>query len=166
MSEDKPLSETANTSPDAEFKEVAVPGQQEDADFASVEEPVLAKAQPGFKENINYVTPYAFGVSESIYGLPLATPRKRLVALIIDGIFIAMLTHLSYIILFGLSSALFINASLHLKKKERNRYTRKGLKVLGGFCFLIFAFGALNAFFEDKPANDNAMNSRDIKLSE
>lgn len=156
MSEEKRPVEAGNSSPDVEFEEIAAPEQQKDADFDSVEEPVPAKAQPEFKENINYVTPYAFGVSETIYGLPLATPRKRLVALIIDGIFITMLTHLSYIILFGLSSALFINASLHLKKKARNRYTRKGLKVLGGFCFLIFAFGALNAFFEDKPASESA----------
>ena len=43
----------------------------------------------------NVVTPYAFSVAEELLGKPLATPRRRLVAILIDMLVVALLTLLS-----------------------------------------------------------------------
>lgn len=111
-------------------------------------------------ENINYVTPYAFSISERIYGLPLAKPRQRLMALFIDAILIAMLTLVSYVVLFGLYAGLFLNAARHFKSKDKNPLVRKLLRGVGVFCFIIFTFGSLSYFFgEPKSAENVAKDS-------
>lgn len=43
----------------------------------------------------NVVTPYAFAVAESLLGQPLASPRRRLAALLIDLLVVAVLTLIS-----------------------------------------------------------------------
>lgn len=117
---------------------------------------------PEYKENINYVTPYAFGVSQSIYGVPLATPSKRLKALIIDGVFISMLTHVSYIVLFGLYAGLFLNAANHLKSQGRHSFMRKAMRGVGFFCLFIFSMGATNYLWSLSTSADE--DSAGLKL--
>ena len=48
------------------------------------------------EETKNYVTPYAFGVSDALLGKALASPSRRLSALLLDLIVVASLTLMSF----------------------------------------------------------------------
>ena len=140
----------------------------------------INSASLAVKENINYVTPYAFGVSPEIYGLPLARPRKRAMAMSIDVVVVIMLTHVSHILLFGLFAGLFLNAARHLKKQAKNAIFRKLLRLVGSICLLIFLASGLSYlispdsnprpegaptisvnFYEDSESGDEAQTKKE-----
>lgn len=122
--------------------------EKDDTSRAESAKPEDQATENLIQENINYVTPYAFGVSESIYGLPLAKPRKRLFAMAIDWVFIAMLTKLSYVVMFGLYAALLLGVASQLKRKQKNRFARKAVKCVGFFCLFVFSLGVIEYGFE------------------
>lgn len=140
--------------------------QREDKDVLQAE---IAEEKDVFKENINYVTPYAFSISEKIYGLPLAKPRQRMTALVIDGVMISMLTLVSYVVLFGLYAGLFFNAARHFKSKDKNPLIRKLLRGLGVFCFIIFAMSSIHYLLEEPEVaeiNVKETNAKEADLKE
>jgi len=80
-------------------------------------------------ETKKHVTPFAFGVAEELLGKPLASPRRRLVAVMIDLIFIALLTTLNTLVLAIL--VMFISA--------RGLYSLRG-QVAKGWQKLLLGF--------------------------
>jgi hypothetical protein len=50
-------------------------------------------------ENKNYVTPYAFGVNDSLLGKALASPTRRLLSFIVDMAVVGSLTLISTTVL-------------------------------------------------------------------
>lgn len=149
----------------------ALPEERPEDAVAINEDAMETEGESQLEENINYVTPYAFGVSESIYGLPLAKPRKRLYAMIIDWIFIAMLTRVSYVIMFALYAALFLGLANRLKREEKSRFVRKVLRAVSFFCLFVFALGAIEYGFEwraylDTPQTSQTADSGDTELLE
>lgn len=102
------------------------------------------------KEDRNHVTPFAFGVSESLLGTPLATPQQRLWALLMDSVLIVTMTQLNDLILVMLFAWMFFKAANDLKRKGKFGITRKILRVLGGFCVLVILGSALDQWDDNK----------------
>ncbi len=78
------------------------------------------------EETKHYLTPFAFKLDSSLFGLPLASPTKRAFALLIDLSLIALLSEVSAGIL-----ALAIAVTLYRlgnKKRAQARGKRKGYK--------------------------------------
>lgn len=70
------------------------------------------------KDPRDVVTPDAFTVSDDVLGKPLATPKRRAMAIIIDLIIIQQLTHIdSFILGMGVAAVLFILSS---QKKQKS----------------------------------------------
>jgi len=98
------------------------------------------------------ITPDAFEVSEELIGMPLASPRRRAVALLIDGVVIGFITALtnSFSLILGVVAAAFFMRAGFKRTKVRNsvfgRAMRFSVGCLGIFIAMItaslwFAFG-------------------------
>lgn len=89
------------------------------------------------KEDKNIVTPYAFGVAEHLLGTPLATPTRRLIAIIIDMSLVGLLTYLNeHILLAVLAWFCFVFSN---RPRFQHKTTRRKLLRGTGY-FLVFAF--------------------------
>jgi hypothetical protein len=78
------------------------------------------------KETKKYLTPFAFKMDKSLFGLPLASPTKRGIALLIDFGLIALLSEVS-----GVALALAIAVTLYYlgnKKRALNSNKKRGHK--------------------------------------
>jgi hypothetical protein len=78
------------------------------------------------KETKQYLTPFAFKMDESLFGLPLASPAKRGIALLIDLSLIAILSDVT-----GVALALAIAVTLYYlgnKKRAQNSDKKRGYK--------------------------------------
>jgi len=78
------------------------------------------------EETKQYLTPFAFKMDKSLFGLPLASPTKRGVALLIDFALIALLSDVS-----GVFLALAIAVTIYYlgnKKRAIERGKKKGRK--------------------------------------
>lgn len=78
------------------------------------------------KETKQYLTPFAFKMDNSLFGLPLATPTKRGVALLIDLLLVALLSDIPGVLL-----ALAIAITLYYlgnKKRAQDQNKTKGRK--------------------------------------
>lgn len=99
------------------------------------------------KDDKRIVTDMAFGVSEKLLGIKLATPWQRAVAILIDSILVLMLTDLS-----GVFWAFFAGiATFHAGKSStslRWRRTKKLARFFGAFtvfiCTLILLSGQVD----------------------
>jgi len=90
-------------------------------DTANTDVPALSE-----EETKLYLTPFAFKMDKSLFGLPLASPTKRGIALLIDMALIAMLSDVS-----GVALALAIAITLYYlgnKKRAKARGKQKGHK--------------------------------------
>ena len=74
------------------------------------------------KENKNYVTPYAFGVNDSLLGKALASPTRRLSAIVIDALVVGSLTLMSTTVM----AACFFIVSIVGSIKARRKNARDG----------------------------------------
>ncbi len=100
------------------------------------------------KQIRDVVTPYEFGVSDSIVGTPLARPLRRGVALLIDLILVVMLTDLPSILLAALGVVFFWRAGKRKNTPSRFvwfRKTLKGISALLLFGILVAVFNSINA---------------------
>lgn len=67
------------------------------------------------KDPKQIVTPYAFSVHEDLLGLPLATPKRRLLALLIDLVIASILTALNAFLLAAAVSGVFFWVAVRIK---------------------------------------------------
>jgi uncharacterized RDD family membrane protein YckC len=95
------------------------------------------------EEDRNIVTPFAFRVSDSLLGMPLASPSKRLFAILIDMILIALLTTLSSTIFAGLMAVTAFVGSMNLRKQDNRTVAAGVLLVTSILCALIAVGTAL-----------------------
>ncbi|ABG41030.1 RDD domain containing protein [Paraglaciecola sp. T6c] len=91
------------------------------------------------KETRNMVTPYAFHVSKSLFGTPLARPIKRAFALIIDAALIGLLSQASNILLALIAAVTFFRAGNRLKKKKRFNVARISLRFVTAILLFLIA---------------------------
>lgn len=121
------------------------------------------------EETKQYLTPFAFKMDKSLFGLPLASPTKRGIAFIIDFSFIALLSDISGGIL-----ALVIAVTLYYlgnKKRAQQRGKIKGFKrraIMRFFAALIVFFILLDTLpplFDYFSSNDTASQHSTIDES-
>ena len=106
------------------------------------------------KETRQIVTPYAFFVSDELLGTPLAGPFRRGFALLIDLVFIALLTQVSSLVLAAVAAWTFFRAGNRLKTKKRFNAVRIFLRLLVALLLFIVAMGIFDEI-NDNNSNDD-----------
>lgn len=96
------------------------------------------------KETRDVVTPYAFSVCDDLVGIPLASPIRRGMALLIDLLLVAMLTNVSSMFLAGLVAIMFFRAGNRLKQKKRFNGLRILLRGFAALMLFVFALGVFD----------------------
>ena len=99
------------------------------------------------------VTPDAFSVSSSLVGLPLARPRTRLAAILVDLVLIAIVSQLGWTLL-GVFAAIYFfrMATRRSAKSVFTRAAQYSMGCVGAFILgttIISATGFLQALFRD-----------------
>lgn len=103
------------------------------------------------EETRKILTPFAFEIDKSLFGIPLASPTKRALAVGLDLFFIALLTETPGEIL-----ALVIAITLYRlgsKKKvlklgrQKGKIRRKALRILAVFIFFVILLQVLPSIF-------------------
>ena len=105
------------------------------------------------KETRQFVTPYAFEVSPELFGTHLASPTRRLIAMLVDLLLVALLTQVSSLILAGIAAATFFRAGNRLKKKMRFNGVRIFLRLLTALLLFVIAVGIFEAVNDDSSSN-------------
>jgi uncharacterized RDD family membrane protein YckC len=124
------------------------------------------------EETKKILTPFAFKVDEGLFGIPLAVPWRRGIALFIDFILIAILSGAPgelLAVVVAITSYRMGNTKSRKKIGKLKKLKRVSLKLLGAFIIFIILIETLPNFFDDSPANttitsesaDNSLNWAD-----
>ena len=118
------------------------------------------------KETRKVVTPFAFKVHDSLLGQRLATPRRRLAAIVFDLLIIAMLTRLPGIWLSGLILCVVVYSLYQLKSSDAQTGAKVGLYAVGVLTVLtIVVQVTLTSFWGDKEVDLVVSDEVSIKAS-
>lgn len=87
------------------------------------------------------ITPDAFEVSEDLIGMPLASPRRRAAALMIDGVVIGLITAVtkSFALILGVVAAAFFMRAGFKRTKVRNSVFGRAMRVSVGCLGIVIA---------------------------
>lgn len=96
-------------------------------------------------ETKEIITPYAFSVEQSLFGLALATPNRRAVAMFIDFIIVGMLAQQDVALLVILAAATFFRAGKAKPSYQKWRRTRTFLRGLGIAMMALLAYSLLDS---------------------
>lgn len=107
------------------------------------------------KETRQIVTPYAFFVSDDLLGTPLAGPFRRGFALLIDLVFIALLTQVSSLVLAAVAAWTFFRAGNRLKTKKRFNAVRIFLRLLVALLLFVLAMGIVDEINENNSGDNH-----------
>lgn len=108
------------------------------------------------------VTPYAFEVHPDLLGLPLATPKRRLLALFIDLIVAAILSSLGNMILALATTGVFVWIAVRTQNEVK---WQNYLRYTGAAIASIFVFGISYGLFEAE-GDSSSINTNDMVVSE
>lgn len=164
-----PSSESPNVVQDSKLDELELA----DANYstASVPNDTLDEAELSRSETKEIVTPYAFTVSPHLLGKPLATPKRRAFAILIDVFLISVLSTISSLIFAAFVAITFFRADSRLKKKaetgkQKTQYTRVILRGSGAIIIFFVAFMVVKGF-DGNDSAENAINPETgIKIAE
>jgi RDD family protein len=132
---------------------------------------VPAMATPTHRDPRTIVTPDAFEVSSELLGMPLALPRRRGAALLIDGIviiFITMLTKSFSLILGVVAAGLFMRAGFKRTRVRGNvfgRAMRFSVGCLGLFIAITTASLWAALGFDLRPGGDGSSRAEDFDFA-
>lgn len=107
--------------------------------------------EQGHKDDRRIVTPYAFGIADELLGKKLASPSRRLVALIIDLILILFISSLNALFLAGFSAIAFLRTNIRLAKQKRFRRTRIALSAVIALLVFTVIYGLVDSFNGTEP---------------
>ncbi|MEH6712926.1 MAG: RDD family protein, partial [Paraglaciecola polaris] len=110
---------------------------------ASLEHTPIDPSQLSQHETRNIVTPYAFHVSKSLFGTPLARPLKRGIALLVDVALIGLLSQASDVLLALVAAVTFFRAGNRLKQKKRFNLARISLRFITAILVFLIAAKAI-----------------------
>jgi uncharacterized RDD family membrane protein YckC len=125
------------------------------------------------EENKNYVTPYAFGVDDSLLGKALASPSRRLFSMIIDILVVGSLTLMSTTVMASSILAVSIIGSIKAsRKRARDGVSSLAPKFLGITAVLSAAFIISGVVFSDvdlgfgaaEPENVAVESTKDARI--
>ena len=102
------------------------------------------------KETKHYLTPFAFKLDKSLFGLPLAAPRKRAIALFLDFTLVAILSSISGgVLALAIAVTLFYLGSKKRAEqlgKTKGRKRRAFLRFLAAFIVLLVLLDSVSTF--------------------
>lgn len=105
------------------------------------------------------VTPFAFEVHPDLLGLPLASPRRRLAALLIDLILASVFSSLGSTILAFTSTAMFFWIAVRTRNKVWwQNILRFSGAALGSIFIFALSFGLLKDLNKEKETTDTPVN--------
>lgn len=116
------------------------------------------------------VTPDAYSVSDGLLGLPLASPRRRLVAILIDLMVVAWLTAITQdvgIFIWGIIGAILLRLAIRPRRAESqlgqvtSAVFRTSTGCLGSFMLLIVVIVAVSNLIDDDSVEDAARGLAD-----
>jgi uncharacterized RDD family membrane protein YckC len=110
------------------------------------------------KENRKIVTPYAFEVSPELFGTPLASPIRRVSALLIDLLFVALLSDVSSVFLTALAAVTFLIARHKLKKGQKSKPLRIMFASLAVLMILLFTLSVIETLVGSTNSNETRVS--------
>ncbi|MFT5295619.1 MAG: hypothetical protein ACI9YH_001634 [Colwellia sp.] len=124
------------------------------------------------EETKKILTPFAFKIDKSLFGIPLAVPWRRGLALFIDFIFIAILSGSPgelLAIVVAITAYRMGNVKSNNKTGQLKKLKRISLRLFGAFIIFVILIDTLPTLFEDSPADnpvisksgDNSLNWAD-----
>jgi hypothetical protein len=126
------------------------------------------------EETKKFITPFAFRLDKSLFGLPLASPSKRGFALLIDLCLIALISDLSggLLALAVAFTLLYLSYQHKVDKqgKVRGGKRRKVLRYIAVFMFVIMAIFSWSTLFNEESTGTNEpivkVNNKGLSLKE
>ncbi|WP_339720212.1 RDD family protein [uncultured Paraglaciecola sp.] len=133
---------------------------QQLTDVAESESPDSAVENPQLtpKETRQIVTPYAFFVADELLGTPLAGPFRRGFGILIDLIFVSLLTQVSSLILATIAAWTFFKAGNRLETKKRFNVLRIVLRMMVALLLFFVAMGIID-WMDNKNAEQQVKES-------
>lgn len=116
-------------------------------------------------ETRDVITPYAFNVDQALLGIPLATPIKRALAMIIDVILIFMAAKLSATLIAFVAAMAFYKGTAQQYLPKMSPFWRRALKLFAASFLFVSSLTVLSLaidFFE----GDSAIQGTQIKEAE
>lgn len=123
------------------------------------------------EETKKYVTHYAFKVDEGLLGKPLASPAKRLWAIVIDMTLIGLLTTLNALVLAGLigiTAFSVFGKLVRMPKKRILSFCSLAVALICGlivFLGLILEEGHLERYFDGKDGPIKVVINDEVKVA-
>ena len=119
-------------------------------------------------ETKKILTPFAFKIDESLFGIPLAVPWRRGFALLIDFILIAILSSAPGELLAIVVAITFYrigNMKSRHKVGKLKRLKRIAFQLVGAVIIFVLLIDVLPSLFEDSPS-DSLVTSNTLVISE
>ncbi|MDO6547561.1 RDD family protein [Pseudoalteromonas carrageenovora] len=116
-------------------------------------------------ETKDVITPYAFKIDQALLGIPLATPIKRAMAMIIDVTLIFMAAKLSATLIAFVAAMAFYKGTAQQYLPKMSSFWRRALKLFAASFLFVSALTMLSLaidFFED----DNAIQGIQIEKAQ
>lgn len=129
----------------------------------SAEMSVTNSAYLSGKETREILTPFAFEIDKSLFGLPLAVPKKRAIALFIDFIFISILAETPGQLLALVAALTFykLGSKSSDSAQKKKRSIRKALlRGLGAIILFITVLSYLSPFIDNLFEESNSSNAQ------
>lgn len=112
---------------------------------------------PATEETRKYITPYAFQVANDLLGKRLASPSKRLSAILLDMLLVGLLTTLNSLLLTGLIALVSLFGFNNLRKHADKGFAAGMLLATSIVCILIIVAAlSLQSGFEYDSEEDGA----------
>jgi uncharacterized RDD family membrane protein YckC len=104
--------------------------------------------QPGLNgtETRKIVTPYAFTVSKALLGRPLASPKRRALAILIDFALIALISTTSALLFAAFVSVIFFRAGRHSQQSGMGKFFLLLLRGLGAILLFLVMYAFISGY--------------------
>lgn len=115
-------------------------------------------------ETREVITPYAFELDQALLGLPLASPSRRAVAMIIDVMLIFLAAKISAALIAFVAAMAFYKGTAQKHLPKMSVFWRRVLKVTAASILFVSSLAVLSLaidFFED----DSAVQMQGIKIN-
>ena len=103
-------------------------------------------------ETRKIVTPYAFTVSKALLGRPLASPKRRAIAILIDFALIALISTTSALLFAAFVSIIFFRAGRHSQQSGLGKAFLLVLRGLGAILLFLVVYAFISGY-DDKTDN-------------
>lgn len=114
-------------------------------------------------DNKSIVTPYAFGVADELLNHPLASPTRRLCAMLIDLLCIAIMSTLNAFFLAGFAALTLLRTNIRLARQKQMPRTRILLSVFIVLLVLFVLFGIVDSITgEEEQTSDPEVSGAQV----